>query len=126
MTKPAMRHHEPESPAPSQPMQGQSNPLSDIWVHNWEAYAKAWLSWQQEVLRFWGARLQWDGQVSGAFAKCRTMSELAEIQQDWAMSTARDYAEELTRLAQAGANLVPSWMPGAAPHPETPPTRPVD
>lgn len=126
MTRPAIRHHESASATPTQPVQGVTGPAIGAWVHSGEAYAKAWLAWQQEVLRFWGSRLQWDGQVSAAFAKCRTLGEFAEVQQDWAMSTARDYFEELTRLAQVGANLVPSWVPCAAARPEGPAPHPID
>jgi hypothetical protein len=80
-------------------------------MHGSEAYTKAILAWQTELLRFLGSQLQWDGRVGEALAKCRTLAEVAEVQRDWAMTAARDYVDELDRLTQLAAKIVPSWMP---------------
>ncbi len=64
--------------------------------------------------------------MSAAVAKCRTLTELAEIQQDWVMTAAQDYFDEANRLAQIASSFVPSWLPGAAPRPEIQRTRPTD
>lgn len=119
MTKPAMRHHEPESATSFHPVQRLTGPMIEAWVHNSEAYAKACLAWQEEVLRFWGSRLQWDGRVTEAFAKCKTLSEIAEVQRSWATEAAQEYFDEATRLTQLAAKCVPSWIPGM-PHQSEP------
>ena len=82
-------------------------------MHGSEAYTKAVLAWQTELLRFLGSRLQWDGRVGEALAQCRTPVEVAELQRDWAMTAARDYFDEINRLTQLAAKIVPSWMPAA-------------
>lgn len=85
-------------------------------MHGSEAYTKAVLAWQTELLRFLGSRLQWDGRVGEALAQCKTLAELAEVQRDWAMSTAQDYFEELNRLTRLGAKIIPSWLPQPMQH----------
>lgn len=126
MTRLSTVHRISEPAAQSQPMTGVAGSMVDAFMHSSEAYTRAWLAWQEEVLRFLGSRLQWDGKVSAAFAKCRTVAELAEIQQDWALRTARDYFDEVGRLMQRAAHLVPSWMPSAARPPDVPRSHPVD
>lgn len=118
MSKQATSHHKQASATAAPPTADLTGRAFEAWIHGGEAYVRAWLAWQQEVLCFFGSRLRWDGQVSAALSKCRTLSEVAEVQQDWAISTARDYLDEINRLMVAGARLVPSWMPDAAPRPD--------
>lgn len=113
--------HAAEMARPGQPFATQSGPMIDALLHGSEAYAKAALAWQQEVLRFMGSRLQWDGRAGEALGKCRTLTEVAEVQRDWAMSAAQDYFEEANRLIQLAAKLVPSWMPSPVHRDGTPP-----
>ncbi len=122
MTKPSAQHVS----WPSASIQGINGPMIEALVHSGEAYAKAWLAWQEEVCRFFGSRLQWDGRVAAALAKCRSLDELAEIQQDWAMTAARDYVDEMGRLTQIASSLVPAWLPSAAPRPASPRSHPID
>jgi hypothetical protein len=122
MTKPSPQHFG----SPSGSIHGVNGPMIDALMHSGEAYAKACLAWQEEVCRFLGSRLQWDGRVTAALAKCRSLTELAEIQQDWARTTAQDYVEEVGRLTQIASSLVPAWLPRAAPRPASPQSRPID
>ncbi len=110
------------STQPFASMAEMNGPVLEALMHSGEAYAKACLAWQEEVCRFFGSRLQWDGRVSAALAKCRTLTELAEIQQDWAKTAAQDYFDEVGRLTQIASGFVPSWLPSA----ERPRSHPAD
>ncbi len=125
MTKSSAQHRVPDSTLPFGATAAMNGPMLEALMHSGEAYTKACLAWQQEVYRFLGSRLNWDGRVTAALAKCRTLSELAEVQQDWAMTAARDYFDEANRLAQIASSFVPSWLPCAAPRSETPRSRPI-
>lgn len=105
----AYRAAEPTHPfAPGSALNGS---LLSVFTNTGEAYAKAWLEWQQELMRFVSSRLQWDGRVGEALAKCKTLSDVVEVQKDWAMTTAQDYFDEVSRLTQIATKCVPSWMP---------------
>jgi len=56
------------------------------------------VAWNGEVLRFAGDRLRQDTELGLALAKCRSWTEAAELQRDWAARTTQDYLEEGTRL----------------------------
>ncbi len=114
MSKQSTAHRAPDMPTPFPPVAALNGQFVEAFMHTGEAYAKACVEWQQEILRFMGSRLQWDGRVGEALAKCKTVSEIAEVQRDWAMSTAQEYFDEANRLAQLATRLVPSWMPSAA------------
>lgn len=116
MTKQSAAYDAPEARLSFQPMTALHGPFFEALIHTGQAYAAACLEWQQEVLRFAGSRLQWDGKVGEALAKCRTPSEVVEVQRDWAMSTAQEYFDEANRLAQIATKFVPSWMPSPARH----------
>ncbi|WP_119303629.1 phasin family protein [Dongia deserti] len=51
-----------------------------------------------EVLRFASDRLRRDSEFGFALAKCRSWTEAAELQRDWATKTTEDYFEESRRL----------------------------
>ena len=126
MTNPSAQNRPAQMAMPFATVTAINGPMIDALMHSGEAYAKACLAWQEEVCRFFGSRLQWDGRVSAALAKCRTFSELAEIQQDWAVTAARDYFDEASRLTQIASSFMPAWLPDAAPRPATPRSRPID
>lgn len=119
MSKHSVPHHNPGSSQTFRPARVPTGPMVEAWLHSGEAYAQACLACQQEVLRFLGSRLQWDSRVTEAFAKCKTLSEVADVQRSWAMETAQEYFDEATRLTQLAAKCVPSWIPGM-PHKSEP------
>ena len=55
-------------------------------------------AWNGEVLRFASDRLRHDSELGFALAKCRSWTEAAELQRDWATKTTQDYFEEGGRL----------------------------
>jgi hypothetical protein len=71
-----------------------------------EAYTKAWLDWQREVMRFVGARLDQDRLTQESLTECRSLADLTKAQADWTLRTARDYLDESTRLTQIASQLV--------------------
>lgn len=116
MTKQSTTHRgTADTQLPFPPLPALEGSFLHALIHNGEAYAKACLEWQQEVLRFASSRLQWDGQVGDALAKCKTFEDVAEVQKNWAMTTAQDYFNEANRLVQIATKCIPSWMPCVAP-----------
>ena len=81
-------------------------PMSAGFWQAGEAYTKACADWQQELTRFTSARLEECRELQQALAKCRTMGDVAKLQQEWAMVAARAYITEATRLAGIFAKLV--------------------
>jgi hypothetical protein len=57
-------------------------------------------AWNGEVLRFASERLRQDSEFGFALAKCRSWTEAADLQRDWATRTTQDYFEEGGRLLQ--------------------------
>jgi hypothetical protein len=55
-------------------------------------------AWNGEVLRFASDRLRRDSELGFGLAKCRSWTEAAELQRDWATKTTQDYFEESRRL----------------------------
>ena len=66
-------------------------------------------AWNGEVLRFANDRLRQDTELGVALSKCRSWTEAAELQRDWATRTTQDYFEEGNRLlrlaSQWGSNI---------------------
>lgn len=84
---------------------GSLNPMSAAFRQAGEVYTKACADWQQEVTRFTAARLEEARALQQALASCRTMNDVGKFQQDWAMTVARAYITEATRLANIFAKL---------------------
>jgi hypothetical protein len=62
-------------------------------------------AWNGEVLRFASDRLRQDSEFGFALAKCRSWTEAAELQRDWATKTTQDYFEEGRRLLRLSTDL---------------------
>jgi Phasin protein len=62
-------------------------------------------AWNGEVLRFASDRLRQDSEFGFALAKCRSWTEAAELQRDWATKTTQDYVEEGGRLLRLSTHL---------------------
>lgn len=65
-----------------------------------EAYVKGCIEWQQEIARFIGARLEEDRRTQQSLSECRSLSDMAKVQQSWASAAAKAYAEEAGNLTQ--------------------------
>ena len=65
-----------------------------------EACTKACLEWQEEWLRFVGARLKSDAEAQKSLSECDNLSDAAKIQQDWFAAASRAYLEEAGKLMQ--------------------------
>ncbi len=82
-----------------------------------EAYAKACLEFQDEWLRFVGARLKDDVETQKCLAECDSVSDVVKVQQDWLAAASRDYLEEAGKLMQiatrAGQDGLSRWQEGA-------------
>jgi hypothetical protein len=61
--------------------------------------------WNGEVFRFASDRLRQDSEFGFALAKCRSWTEAAELQRDWATKTTQDYFEEGGRLLRLSTHL---------------------
>jgi hypothetical protein len=70
-----------------------------------EWYAKTLLTWQNEIVRFAAARLGRGIELGRSLMDCRTWTDASRAQQDWAVSTLEDYADETSRLIQLATGL---------------------
>ena len=75
-----------------------------------EACTKAGLLYQDALLRFAASRLEGDSKNWRALFTCKNWAEAAEIQRDWASSTAQDYVEEVGHLVQLTSRITAPWM----------------
>ena len=116
MTKPSTAHRAADAPLPLPPLPVWDASFFNALIHGGEAYAKTCLELQQELLRFAGTRLKWDGQVNDALARCKNFADFAEVQKSWLMTTAQDYFDEVNRLTQIAARCIPSYLPFTALH----------
>jgi hypothetical protein len=111
MTMHPLRRERSDFATPFDPFGVLNASAFDAAIRAGETYGKAWLAWQQELLKFISNRLVWDSRVSEALAGCKTPADVAEVQKDWLMTTAQDYFDETTRLFQFAWKLVPSVLP---------------
>ena len=95
---------------PFQPLNAFNGALLENVTEATQAYAKGCIEFQQEILRFITSRLQWDSKVGQAFASCKTVAELTEMQKDWLESTTREYVDEAGQLFRLGSKLATQWM----------------
>lgn len=95
-----------------------NGPIVDAVVRTTESYGKAYLAWQEEILRFAATRLQRDSELGQALANTRSWADAAKLQQEWTASTIRDYTNETTRLfeiaADAGSKITESSLPATS------------
>lgn len=92
-----MREHTAQPKPTTTPLgavQWPSGPVIDVALSAGETC----VAWNGEVLRFAGDRLRQDTELGLALTKCRSWTEAAELQRDWAAKTTQDYFEEGTRL----------------------------
>src|SRR5436309_1325628 len=68
-------------------------------------YANAFLSLQDEIMRFATARIDSDVALGRSLADCRSWTDASKLQQDWAVSTLHDYVDETNRLVRLATGL---------------------
>jgi hypothetical protein len=112
MTKLHTQHEPPELPMAIHPL-AQFNGPAEAALKAGETYAKAWLAWQEEIMKFASNRLQWDSRVCEALTKCKSFGDVCEVQKNWLMSTGQDYFEESNRLARFAWGFLPLLVPPA-------------
>lgn len=74
-----------------------------------QACLQACTDWRNEVMRFFDQRLRADEKLGAAIGDCKSLAEIADLQRNWAMAAAQDYAEEARRLTQIAAGSFPFW-----------------
>ncbi|MGQ3071224.1 MAG: phasin family protein [Ferrovibrionaceae bacterium] len=79
-----------------------------------QACLQACTDWRNEVMRFFDQRLKADEKLGAALGECKSLVEIADLQRNWAMTAAQDYAEEAQRLAQIAAGSFPFWPDAGA------------
>lgn len=70
-----------------------------------QGYASACVAWQQEMARFLDMRLAQNRSTWAALASSHGAADAIKVQQEWALKTATDYAEEANRLACLATTL---------------------
>jgi hypothetical protein len=75
-----------------------SSPALTAWSETGGAYLKGCTEWQQELSRFFGARIDADITAQHSLAECRSLADATKLQQDWAAATVSDYCIEANRL----------------------------
>jgi len=110
-----MRKHasSAESTAPVFPFpisQVPSSDFADAVARSSEAYRKACLAWQEEVVRFANDRLKQDSQLRQAMFESGNWADLVKAQQQWALTTVQDYLNESSRLMQMASRIVHDGM----------------
>ena len=100
MSKHATANTDAPVEAPWLTLTAWNGPAMAALGHAGEAYAKTCLEWQQEIARFIGERLGEDRRAQQSLGKCRSFVDVAQVQQNWALTAAKAYAEETGNLTQ--------------------------
>ena len=107
---------------PSSPSEAAQKQLSDLasWqgsalgavTHAGQAYVNGLAALNQEMASFLQARLRRDIELGEALARCRTLADATDVQNEWLKRTTEDYASESQKLMELGSGLMrESWMP---------------
>jgi hypothetical protein len=84
---------------------GNLGPVIETAARTSSAYSKAYLAWQDEILRFTSTRLQRDAEFGTELLKCDKWADAARLQQTWVTATVEDYVSEANRLFELATNL---------------------
>jgi hypothetical protein len=106
MERQAVRQdHNPtsESLAPGAAAAFLNGPVLGAVARGGEAYGRALLGWQNELLRFAEGRLRADTDLGRSLVGCRDWAEVARLQQSWLSATLQDYVDEVGRLFRLAA-----------------------
>ncbi|TSD82935.1 phasin family protein [Mycobacterium sp. KBS0706] len=81
-------------------------PIAKTFARAGEAYAKAWLEWQEELVGFVSTRLREDLDLRKSIVGQPNLSEAIKLQQDWAIAAVRDYLDEASKLGEIVSRFV--------------------
>jgi hypothetical protein len=95
-----------------------TNPMMGAWGDAGGTCLRACVAWQQEVSRFFGARIEADIAAQKSLVECRNLADAAKLQQDWLATAVNDYVNEAGRLVEIMSSCVPAAQ--AAPEPSRP------
>lgn len=84
---------------------GSLRPMFEAAARTGNAYSRAYLSWQSEILRFTSARLQRDAEFGSDLLKCDKWADAARVQQSWMKSTVEDYINEANKLLELATDF---------------------
>lgn len=101
-------HDDARTPAACDAPSAWNNPFTAAFGKAGEAYFKACIDWQQEMARFVGVRFAEDRRTQETLAACSNFGDAFKAQQEWALTAAKTYAEEATRLAQIATRALPT------------------
>jgi hypothetical protein len=82
-----------------------NSPVFGSFTRSSEAYSRAWLAWQHELLDFASLQLRSGAELGQALVQTRDPMDLARLQQEWIASTIRAYADEASRLMRLATNM---------------------
>lgn len=82
------------------------------WMGGCRSCLAATTAFEQEMLRFWAARLQRDLATGAALWQARDPQTIAKLQSEWAATAMQDYAEQYARLIGLAFDL---WRTNAQP-----------
>jgi len=99
------RNEIPESLRPTAAAAFLNGPMFGAVARGGEAYSRALLGWQNELLRFAGARLRTDTEFGRSLVGCRDWMEAARLQQSWLNAAVQEYVEEAGRLLRLATSL---------------------
>jgi hypothetical protein len=82
-----------------------NSPVFDSFARTSEAYSRAWLAWQRELLDFASLQLHSGAELGQALVQTRDPMDLARLQQEWIASTVQAYADEANRLMRLATSM---------------------
>lgn len=115
MTTQSRRTSRPRQPATAEPYE-QFTALNDVAMDFFSraggAYFQGASALSGEVVNFLSTRMNHDAELGQELAKCRDLSEAAELQQEWVRMTAQEYLAETGRLFELASKMtLDSWKP---------------
>ena len=79
--------------------------ISQSWFRAFGSYPKMVMDCNAELLRFWNARMNYDGETFRAIAQCAEWPKVIEMEQAWLRTTAEDYINETKRLMKLNSDM---------------------
>lgn len=84
---------------------GSLGPMFEAAARTSNAYSKAYLAWQDELLRSTSTRLQRDTEFGNNLLKCDKWADAARLQQSWVASAVEDYVSQANKLFTLATGL---------------------
>jgi hypothetical protein len=81
------------------------------WLGANEAYGKMCSAVSREFQQFVNARMDVDSRYMRSLSECQDLTEMAKAHQNWAMTTTRDYLDEVAKLWRMTSELSAGCMP---------------